>query len=314
MPVLDGVSYEIAQPCLDTAAQMKVAGIENLGIVGDVSHQAGCGDHVPWDCTGHPGWITAIDIGWGGTINGTRITPALLRLYLLPRLRAHTWEFYVVKYIITNYLLNDTRWPYNLKDQTGGDGPDHMHISWLNSAIHKRVTLIQDFIAWVKAGMPNPVTFNPRANADTGDGKMDSIVLDDGRDVLGFIDVQGNLVLSYDRGQHYVKLSTSGAYAAGLSLANWKGGALAAARRKSDRGVMLLHIPQIGAAQPTVGFASQFMNGTSAGPVSLTVLPNDELQFYGKSTLASQLGVPYGLIVKSDGSSAGWQKLEGLAA
>lgn len=168
MPVVGGVSYSIAQPCLDLAAQLKAAGIANLGIEGDLAHQAGCGDHVPWECTGHFHWITAIDIGWGPVVNGVRLTPALLRQYLLPRLRAHTWEFYMIKYIITNYILNDTRPEYGLRDQKGGDGPDHMHISFLNSAIGKRCTLIQDFVAWVRAGMPDPVTFRPGSGESSG--------------------------------------------------------------------------------------------------------------------------------------------------
>jgi len=313
MPVINGVSYQIAQPCLDMSAQMKVAGIENLGIIGDLSHQAGCGDHVPWSCTGHYGWVNAIDVGWGPTINGVRITPALLRRYILPRLRAHTWEFYVVLYIITGDVLNDVRPQYGLRDQVGPDGTDHMHFSFQNSAEHKHVTIIQDFIAWVRAGMPNPVTFDPRANSDTGDSRMDSIVTPDGRDVLGYIDVNGHPVLSFDRGKTYTTLSTSKAYAPGMSLVNWNGGLLAGVR-DSNRGVQMLHIPNALTTAPAAGLTVQPMGGTSAGPVSLTVLPDKTLQFYGKSTLASDFGAPYMLLLPTTGASTGWRKLAGRAA
>jgi len=310
MPVLDGVSYTIAQPCLDLAAQMKVANIQNLGIVGDLSHQAGCGDHVPWECTGHYGWITAIDIGWDGYINGVRVTPALLRKYLLPRLRAHTWEFYLIKYIITGRILNDTRPPYNLRDQSGSDGDDHMHISFLNSAIRKRCTLIQDFIAWVKAGMPNPVTFDPRAIIDTGDAKMDTIVLKDGRPALFFIDVNGHPVVSYDEGQHYAVISSAKKYSAGISL-KWRGDGLIAAVRDQGRGVHMLHIPN--PVSPADGFRDQWIGGTSACTPGVAVLPDNSLLFFAKSTLAVDFGAPYRKKIYANGAVEEWSEVEGRA-
>lgn len=168
MPVLNGVSYQIAQACLDIRAQMKKHGIQNLGIEGDLRHQAGCGDHVPWMCTGHYGWIMAIDIGWGPVRPGkVQFTPARLRQYLLPRLRAHSAEWDWVKYIITGNKLNDTRPQWNLEDQWGPDGDDHMHISVDNDNKTTHTTLIDDCMAWLDAGMPNPVTFRPSAATGT---------------------------------------------------------------------------------------------------------------------------------------------------
>jgi hypothetical protein len=269
VPVINGVSYQRAQPCLDLAAQMKVAGIRNLGIDGDLAHQDGCGDHVPWECTGHFHWVTAIDIGWGGTINGVRLSPALLRTYLLPRLRAHTWEFYQVKYIITGNKLNDTRPPYNLKDQYGPDGTDHMHISFLNSAVHARCTIIQDFVAWVQAGRPNPVTFDPRAAAK-GESTVGATTLDDGTPLYAAIGSDSKIYKSF------TPTAATGAYAlVGNStwlpgvdvVAEGKGAVFAV--RDEDRSIWLVFVDDI---RSGAGYRAVRLGGTGAGTPAIARL------------------------------------------
>lgn len=203
MPILDGISYQIAQTCLDIRAQMKKHGIQNLGIEGDLRHQAGCGDHVPWECTGHYGWIMAIDVGWGPIRPGKiRFTPARLRQYLLPRLRARKAEFGWVKYIITGNVLNDTRSPWNLKDQWGPDGTDHIHISVDNDNKTTHTTLIDDCMAWLDAGMPDPVTFVP--GQTSGVIEMRSVVaacqLETGEDIAAVLGSDFKIYLSVNGG------------------------------------------------------------------------------------------------------------------
>jgi len=267
MPVLNGVSYAIAQPCLDLAAQMKALGIQNLGIVGDLSHQAGCGDHVPWQCTGHYGKITAIDIGWGGTVNGVRLTPALLRRYLLPRLRAHTWEFYQIKYIITNYLLNDTRAPYNLKDQTGGDGPDHMHISFLNSAFSARCALLTDFVAWVRAGQPNPVTFKAgSAPASSEDSTVSATTLSDGRTLFAIVGTDGKIYRSTDPTVKYSLVGNS-TWLAGVGVAA-VGKTAYFAVRDEDKSIHLVTISDLDSG---AGYVDEKIGGTGSGAPAIAV-------------------------------------------
>jgi len=308
MPVLNGVSYQIAQPCTDLASQMKAAGIQNLGIVGDLSHQAGSGDHVPWASTGHYGWITAIDIGWGGTLNGRRLTPALLRQYLLPRLRAHTWEFYQIKYIITNYILNDTRSPYNLKDQTGGDGPDHMHISFLNTAIRSHCSLISDFVAWVKAGCPNPVTFKPGTSTTTKESHMSSVLKDDGSSVVFAVDVFGKLVSSSNLGDNWSEPISADVFDAGVSVARFGTGAIGVAC-KADRSIWLLHFPNLDAT--ALGYRAQRLPGSGANTPTVVVLPDNTIVVLTKSTVASDAGAVYRIEVLSTGVIVGPTKVAG---
>lgn len=309
MPVINGVSYTIAQPCLDLAAQIKAAGIANLGIIGDLSHQAGCGDHVPWACTGHYGWVTAIDIGWGGTLNSRRLSPALLRQYLLPRLRAHTWEFYQIKYIITGYVLNDTRAPYNLKDQTGGDGPDHMHISFLNSAVKSHCSLISDFIAWVKADCPNPVTFKPgTSTAAAKESHMASVLKADGSAVVFAVDVFGKLVSSTNLGDNWSAALGADVFDAGVSVARFGTGALGVAC-KADRSIYLLHIPNLD--DPSNGYRSQRLPGSGGDTPSITILPDNTIVVLTKSTLASDAGAVYRIKVLPTGVIVGPDKVAG---
>lgn len=150
-----------AQPIKELAAQLRAVGGRNAGVIGDLSHLSGSGDHTPWSSDGPPGVVKAIDIGDGGAIALNPVDMA--ENFLVPRLRARYSGGPVlhpeVKYILTNYHLWDTRAPWNMRQQVGGDGPDHLHISVLASAVNAHSTIVSDYLAWRAAGRPNPVTF-----------------------------------------------------------------------------------------------------------------------------------------------------------
>jgi hypothetical protein len=72
------------------------------------------------------------------------------------------------KYGISDYVLRDSRAPFNMRDQKGGDGPGWLHLSFRPSHVKKHSTLIADAVAWHKAGRPSPVTFVKRLRNPKG--------------------------------------------------------------------------------------------------------------------------------------------------
>lgn len=169
-----GYSWRYSTPVVDTMAQAKAAGITAYGL-GDDSHWNGSGDHVSKPSTGHAGWITAVDLMAGSGYNPVDHLDA----YLLPRCKAGLEP--TIKYLITDYRLYDAR--YGWARQSGGDGPDHLHISF-NNSYSARASLFKDYQAWKTAGRPNPVTFKAGDAGVQEDQDVSVVQLANGRAAL----------------------------------------------------------------------------------------------------------------------------------
>jgi hypothetical protein len=63
------------------------------------------------------------------------------------------------KYGISDWELRDARAPWNMKKQAGGDGPDHLHLSFMPNAVKSRCSMIAEAIKWNVAGRPPAVEF-----------------------------------------------------------------------------------------------------------------------------------------------------------
>lgn len=158
-----GVTGWLAQPVVDLEAQITAAHGVSMGTIGDASHlwnngsprtvaNRRHGDHTPWSSDGAPGWVTAIDIG---ALPG--ISPTDLRAFALAGAKAGLYP--EIKYLVGNNVLNDGRAPWHWKNQYGGDGPDHLHVSFNPGAVRSHSVLVDEAVAWNAARRPDPVTF-----------------------------------------------------------------------------------------------------------------------------------------------------------
>lgn len=171
----NGYPWRYSTPVVDTMAQAKSLGITAYGL-GDVAHWRGCGDHVSKPCTGHTGWITAVDLMTNSLFNAVDFVTA----FVLPAVKAGF--FPEIQYLLTNYKLWDRK--YGWTQQSGGDGPDHTHISHTNSyALH--ATYLAKYDAWKKAGRPAVVAWL-RGGGSTDDSGADvsMVALSEGRSAI----------------------------------------------------------------------------------------------------------------------------------
>lgn len=169
----EGVTGTLSQPVADVVAQLAAHGGRNVGTIGNADHlwDGGSprtvanrrhGDHTPWSSDGPAGYIMAVDVK---SLPG--ISPVdLWHRFVTPCVKAGLYPEF--KYGISDYVLRDSRAPFNMRDQKGGDGPGWLHLSFRPSHYKKHSAIIEDAVAWHKAGRPNPVTFvNNRRNPAT---------------------------------------------------------------------------------------------------------------------------------------------------
>jgi LysM repeat protein len=158
------VPYRVIQPVLDMVTQYKQyfpRGV-NLGTIGNRDHLLGKGDHTPWagDVVNgkrhQAGLLYADDLG--KSKDALDFDPGeFLFEFLLPRLQA---KFYPeLKYLLTEYKLVDRRYWWRL--QKGGDGPGHVHCSFMPGHEKTRSYVIRDYYAWLKNGKPKVGTRTP---------------------------------------------------------------------------------------------------------------------------------------------------------
>ena len=120
--VYNGHSWKYSQAVIDTALMAAEHDITWYGL-GDEPHWQGSGDHISIN-NDHPGYITAIDLMTGQGFSGPEMFD-----WLVPR----PSDYPELKYIISDHKLRDVRSPFNWREQSGGDGPDHIHISFSNN-------------------------------------------------------------------------------------------------------------------------------------------------------------------------------------
>jgi GH25 family lysozyme M1 (1,4-beta-N-acetylmuramidase) len=160
----EGVPGTLTQPVADLMAQLAKAGGAHIGNIGNASHlwnngsprtvaNRRHGDHTPWSSDGPSGYVKALDVK---SIPG--ITPHhLLTRFLVPTVKAGLYPEY--KYGISGYELYDSRPPFNMRKQPGGDGFGHCHLSFRADSTRRHSTIVEDAVAWHAAGRPDPVTF-----------------------------------------------------------------------------------------------------------------------------------------------------------
>lgn len=170
-----GYSWKYSQPVVDTMIQAAVLKIVAYGL-GDDAHWLKCGDHVSKPCSGHAGWITAVDLMSNASFNAVDFVKA----FMLPAVKVGF--FPEVQYMITDYKLWDRK--YGWTQQTGGDGPDHAHISHTNS-FALRATYLTKYDAWKKAGRPAVVAWLRNGGSTNESGADVSMVaLSEGRSAI----------------------------------------------------------------------------------------------------------------------------------
>lgn len=163
----EGVTGTLCQPVADVLAQLAANGGRDIGTIGNATHlwnngaprtaaNRRHGDHTPWSTDGPAGFVMAVDVK---SLPG--ITPVdLWHLFVTPCVKAGLYPEF--KYGISDYVLRDSRPPFNMRDQKGSDGPGWLHLSFRPSHVRAHSTLIDDAVAWNKAGRPSPVTFVKR--------------------------------------------------------------------------------------------------------------------------------------------------------
>lgn len=160
----EGVTGTLSQPVADVVAQLAAHGGRNVGTIGNASHlwDGGSprtaanrrhGDHTPWSSDGPASYIMAVDVK---SLPG--ISPVdLWHKFVTPAVKAGLYPEF--KYGISDFVLRDSRPPFNMRNQPGTDGPGWLHLSFRPSHYKKHSTIVEDAVAWHKAGRPNPVTF-----------------------------------------------------------------------------------------------------------------------------------------------------------
>lgn len=137
----NGHPWKYSQAVIDTALYAASRGIVWYGL-GDTHHWQGSGDHISIN-NDHPGWITAIDVMDGPEFDA----PETMHGFLVPTVastmdysQGYCTRYPELKYVICDYELRDTRKPYNWSKQSGGDGPDHVHLSFRNNySLHSQI-------------------------------------------------------------------------------------------------------------------------------------------------------------------------------
>jgi len=148
------VAFKLAKPVQNTQDQFKkyFPKAPFLGTIGDARHLKGSGDHTPWasDRIGgkshQKGTVYAADLG-----NGPGFSTKQFQTWLLTQLKAGKYP--EVKYMISNYQLNDRR--YGWKNQRGSDGPGHVHLSFMPGHENTTSTILQDYHNYLTK--PKPV-------------------------------------------------------------------------------------------------------------------------------------------------------------
>lgn len=178
----EGVTGTLSQPVADVVAQLAAHGGRNVGTIGNADHlwDGGSprtvanrrhGDHTPWSGDGPAGYIMAVDVK---SLPG--ISPVdLWHKFVTPAVKAGLYPEF--KYGISDYVLRDSRPPFNMRDQKGGDGPGWLHLSFRPSHYKKHSTVIEDAVAWHKAGRPDPVTFVKRLRDPLTDTTEDGFLM-----------------------------------------------------------------------------------------------------------------------------------------
>jgi hypothetical protein len=163
----EGVTGTLCQPVADVLAQLAANGGRNVGTIGNATHlwnngaprtvaNRRHGDHTPWSADGPAGFVMAVDVK---SLPG--LSPVdLWHRFVTPCVKAGLYPEF--KYGISDYVLRDSRPPFNMRDQKGGDGPGWLHLSFRPSHVRAHSTLIADAVAWDKAGRPSPVAFVKR--------------------------------------------------------------------------------------------------------------------------------------------------------
>lgn len=149
------VAYTLIQPIKDLKVQWRTLFSQGayLGDIGDARHLRGSGDHTPWASDvifgrrHKRGYVYAVDLGHD------RVGPVLFNpwkyfLWLEQQLKKGSYP--EIKYLITNYVLIDRR--YGWRRQRGGDGPDHIHISFMPGSESAHSTIIRDYHRFLTGG------------------------------------------------------------------------------------------------------------------------------------------------------------------
>lgn len=149
------VAWVLCQPGVDMVSQFAkyFPKARNGGTIGNaVTHLPGFGDHTPWagDVIGgkrhKAGVVYADDLMSHVTFDPTEFVFEFLR----PRVLAGYYD--ELKYLLTDWKLIDRR--YTWRFQKGGDGPDHVHVSFMPGYESVRSNVIRDYYYWKRNGKP----------------------------------------------------------------------------------------------------------------------------------------------------------------
>lgn len=272
-----GYYWKYSTPVNDTMAQAASAGITAYGI-GDDSHWQGCGDHVSKPCTGHPGWITAVDLM---ARSGVFDPIDFVMNFLLPALKAGF--FPEIQYLLTNYGLWDRK--YGWSKQSGGDGPDHAHISHTN-AFSLRATYLTKYQNWKKAGRPAVVAWlrsGSTPEVTEMRSALSAVTIPDGRTVTALVGSDNYVYIDIDgAGFHKVDTGTQ-KFDPGVSASPDGKAGLYLGLIESHKSPFVVHVPDVSLRK-----ASQLpvkaLPGTLQGPPAVALTKDGQLVVTGVGT------------------------------
>ena len=180
--VYNGHPWRYSQPVIDSMAQFAARGGVAYGL-GDSAHWTGSGDHISIN-NDHPGWITAVDLM---SKSGLFSAPDFFHNFLVPAVAAEFSGGPVLypelKYAISDYELRDRRPAYDWRKQSGGDGPDHVHLSFTNN-FTAHTNVVDEYFAWLADGRKPVVAWLIGYRADPtkeSEADMSMVTLSKGR-------------------------------------------------------------------------------------------------------------------------------------